>query len=84
MTFSTLKYILCFSYDNPYVIAGNGTVGLEIHEQVADFDAVVIPVGGGGLLAGVAVAIKELRPNVKIIVCILNYLKTTFQIYFQC
>ncbi len=54
-------------YDDPAIIAGQGTIGLEIVEQVPEFDAIVIPVGGGGLLAGIAVAIKKLRPQVKII-----------------
>jgi threonine dehydratase len=54
-------------YDDPAIIAGQGTMGLEIVEQVPDLDAVVIPVGGGGLLAGVALAIKSLRPQVKVI-----------------
>src|SRR5438874_3593073 len=54
-------------YDDPAIIAGQGTMGLEIVEQVPNLDAVVIPVGGGGLLAGVALAIKTLRPQVKII-----------------
>lgn len=55
-------------YDHPNIIAGQGTIGLEICEQVADADAVVIPVGGGGLIAGIATAIKELSPTTKIIV----------------
>jgi threonine dehydratase len=54
-------------YDDPAIIAGQGTMGLEIVEQVPDLDAVVIPVGGAGLLAGVALAIKSLRPQVKVI-----------------
>jgi threonine dehydratase len=54
-------------YDDPAIIAGQGTMGLEIVEQVPDLDAVVIPVGGGGLLAGVALAVKSLKPSVKII-----------------
>jgi threonine dehydratase len=54
-------------YDDPAVIAGQGTMGLEIIEQVPDLDAVVVPVGGGGLIAGVALAVKTLRPNVRII-----------------
>lgn len=49
------------------VMAGQGTIGLEILEQVPDVDAVIVPVGGGGLIAGVAVAIKEARPDVKVI-----------------
>ncbi|XP_054288339.1 L-threonine ammonia-lyase-like [Macrosteles quadrilineatus] len=54
-------------YDHPHIIAGQGTLGLEIVEQVSDIDAVVVPVGGGGLIAGVALAVKSLHPNVKII-----------------
>jgi len=54
-------------YDDPAIIAGQGTMGLEIMEQVPNLDAVVIPVGGGGLLAGVALAVKSVRPEVKII-----------------
>lgn len=54
-------------YDDPAIIAGQGTMGLEIVEQVPDLDAVVIPVGGGGLIAGVSLAIKTLRPNTKVI-----------------
>ena len=48
-------------------MAGQGTIGLEILEQVTDVDAVIVPVGGGGLIAGVATAIKETRPEVKVI-----------------
>ncbi|HSV63275.1 MAG TPA: threonine ammonia-lyase [Chthoniobacterales bacterium] len=54
-------------YDDPAIIAGQGTMGLEILEQVPDVDAVVVPVGGGGLLAGVALALKSLRPPTKVI-----------------
>ncbi len=54
-------------YDDPAIIAGQGTMGMEIVEQVPDLEAVVIPVGGAGLVAGVSLAIKTLRPNVKII-----------------
>ncbi|KXJ70483.1 hypothetical protein RP20_CCG023396 [Aedes albopictus] len=54
-------------YDHPHIMAGQGTIGLEIAEQVSDVDAVVIPVGGGGLIAGIATAIKNLSPQTKII-----------------
>lgn len=54
-------------FDDPAVIAGQGTVGLEILEQVPDVEAIVVPAGGGGLLAGVAIAVKALRPEVKIL-----------------
>lgn len=49
-------------------MAGQGTLGLEIVEQVKDIDAIVVPVGGGGLIAGVALAVKTLFPHIKIIV----------------
>ena len=55
-------------FDHPDILAGQGTMGLEILEQVPDLDAAVIPVGGGGLIAGVAKAIKTMKPGVKIIV----------------
>ncbi len=54
-------------YDDPAIVAGQGTMGLEIVEQIPDLEAVIIPVGGAGLLAGVSLAIKTLRPKVKII-----------------
>lgn len=53
-------------YDDPYIMAGQGTVGLEILEQVPDVDAILVPVGGGGLLAGVLTAVKESNPRVKV------------------
>jgi threonine dehydratase len=54
-------------YDDPAIIAGQGTIGIEIIEQVPDVDAVVVPVGGAGLIAGVSLAVKTLRPQTKII-----------------
>ncbi|NWX91927.1 SRR racemase, partial [Nothoprocta pentlandii] len=50
----------------PAVIAGQGTIALEVLEQVPEVDALVVPVGGGGMLAGIAVAVKALRPDVKV------------------
>lgn len=54
-------------YDDHAIIAGAGTIGIEIFEQCRDVDAVVIPVGGGGLIAGVGVALKTLNPSIEII-----------------
>ena len=54
-------------YDHPHIIAGQGTLGLEIAEQVPDVDAVIVPIGGAGLIAGVALALKKLKPKIKII-----------------
>ena len=53
-------------FDDKHVIAGQGTVGLEIMEDLSDFDAIVIPVGGGGLSSGIAVAVKARRPAVAV------------------
>ena len=53
-------------YDDEQVIAGQGTIGLEILDQLPDVDAVIVPVGGGGLISGVAFAIKSLKPDVKV------------------
>ena len=54
-------------FDDPHVIAGQGTLGLEVLEQVPDFDAIIVPLGGCGLMAGVATAIKSTRPGVQVI-----------------
>lgn len=60
-------------YDHPHIMAGQGTIGLEIIDQIDGADAVVVPVGGGGLIAGIATAIKTLSPSTKIIVsCFFN------------
>ena len=55
------------AFDDPWVIAGQGTIGLELYEQSPDLDAVLVPVGGGGLIAGVALALKTLKPKISII-----------------
>ncbi len=54
-------------FDDPAVIAGQGTIGLEILEQVPDLEAVVVPIGGGGLISGIACAVKETRPDVRVV-----------------
>src|SRR5438105_10162400 len=54
-------------FDDEVVIAGQGTMGLEILEQVPDIQAVIAPIGGGGLIAGVACAVKETNPRVRVI-----------------
>jgi threonine dehydratase len=54
-------------FEGPEVATGTGTVGLEICEQLDDFDALIVPIGGGGLMGGIANAVKQLRPSVEII-----------------
>lgn len=60
------KYTFIHPFNDPLVIAGQGTIGLEILRQLPEVEAVVVPVGGGGLISGVAFAIKTLRPDVKV------------------
>jgi threonine dehydratase len=54
-------------FDDPLVMAGQGTIGLELLEQVEGLEAVVVPIGGGGLIGGIACAVKESRPSVRVI-----------------
>ncbi len=58
---------LVHPYDDFRVMAGQGTIGLEIVEQLADVETIVVPVGGGGLISGIAVAVKALAPSVRIV-----------------
>lgn len=59
-------YTMIHPFDDPKVIAGQGTIGLEILQEMPDVDAIIVPIGGGGLIAGVAFAVKHLRPEVKV------------------
>jgi threonine dehydratase len=60
-------YILVHAFDDLQVIAGQGTIGLELLEQVPDMEVLVVPVGGGGLIAGIASCVSQLKPGVRII-----------------
>ncbi|MBO5908271.1 MAG: threonine ammonia-lyase [Clostridia bacterium] len=60
------KYTFIHPFDTENVIAGQGTIGLEILEELPDVDAIIVPIGGGGLISGVALAAKKLRPNIKV------------------
>ncbi len=60
-------YTFVHPFDDPYVIAGQGTIALEVLEQLPETEAVVVPVGGGGIISGLAVAAKSINPKIKII-----------------
>lgn len=60
-------YTFIHAFDDPEVIAGQGTIGLELLEQAPNMDVLVVPIGGGGLIAGIATAVKSVRPEVRII-----------------
>ncbi len=61
-----MGYTFIHPFDDEYVIAGQGTIALEILEQNPDVEAIVVPVGGGGLISGIAYTVKALNPNVKV------------------
>jgi len=64
--FEGMKGLFIHPVSDPAVIAGNGTVGLEILEDLPDADTVIVPYGGGGLISGIATAIKTIKPGVKV------------------
>ncbi len=61
-----MGYSFIHPFDDPDVIAGQGTIALELIEQMSEMDAVIVPIGGGGLISGIAYTIKSLNPNVKV------------------
>ncbi len=61
-----MGYTFIHPFDDEDVIAGQGTIALELMEQIADMDAVIVPVGGGGLISGIAYTIKMLKPQIKV------------------
>ena len=60
---------LVHPYNDATVIAGQGTIGLELTEQIPELDAVLVPTSGGGMLSGIAAAVRALRPNCRVIAC---------------
>ncbi len=61
------RSVFIHAYDDPAIIAGQGTLGLELAEQVPDMDTVLVPIGGGGLISGVATALDAVAPDVRVI-----------------
>jgi len=60
-------YTFAHPFNDPYVMAGQGTIGLEILEQLPEVEQIIVPIGGGGLIAGIACAVKHLKPSCKVI-----------------
>ncbi len=60
-------YVIVPPYNDEKIIAGQGTIGLEILEQLSEIETVLVPVGGGGLISGVATALKQVKPSVKVV-----------------
>lgn len=61
------KYAVVHAFEDPMVMAGQGTIGCEILDDLNDVDTVIIPMGGGGLISGIATAIKETKPSVRVV-----------------
>ncbi len=60
-------YVFVHPFDDPKIIAGAGTLGLEMLEDVPDLDAIVVPIGGGGLASGISIAVKAIKPDIEVI-----------------
>jgi len=61
------KLVLVHPYDDPDIVRGQGTIGLEILEDVDNLDDIIVPIGGGGLMSGIPIAIKDARPDIRLI-----------------
>lgn len=59
-------YVFVHPFEDPKIIAGQGTIGLEIFEEIKDLESIVVPIGGGGLISGIATALKALNPKIKV------------------
>src|SRR5438105_13781380 len=60
-------YVFVHPFDDPQIIAGAGTLGLEMIEDAPDLDAIVVPIGGGGLMSGIAIAARAVKPDIELI-----------------
>lgn len=60
-------YTFVHPYQDPFIVAGQGTIGIEVLEKVPDLDSIILPIGGGGLISGVALAVKSINPKIRVI-----------------
>lgn len=74
-------YVFVHPYEDEKVIAGQGTIGLEIYQQISELDTLIVPVGGGGLISGVGLAVKSLNPKVRVIGVQADVSDSMFQLY---
>jgi threonine dehydratase len=74
-------YVFVHPYQDPYVIAGQGTIGLEILDELPDVDTLVIPIGGGGLISGIATVAKAINPSIKVIGVVSNQAPGMMHLY---
>lgn len=74
-------YVFVHPYEDEKVIAGQGTLGLEISEQVKDLEMMIVPIGGGGLISGIGIALKTLNPKIKIIGVQSKSVDTMYQLF---
>jgi len=75
------SYVFVHPYEDEKVIAGQGTIGLEVFEQIPELDQIIVPIGGGGLISGIAIALKALNPKIKVIGVQTQVVDTMFQLY---
>ena len=61
------EWVFVPPYNDPHIIAGTATIGLEVFEQLSSIDTIVVPIGGGGLISGIAYSLKHLKPSIRII-----------------
>lgn len=74
-------YVFVHPYEDATVIAGQGTVGLEVFSQIKDLEMIIVPVGGGGLISGIAIALKALNPKIKVIGVQTQAVDTMYQLF---
>lgn len=77
------NFIFVHPFQDPLIIAGQGTIGLEILEDLPDVDTLIVPIGGGGLISGIAVAVKTLKPSCRIIGVVSNQAPAMMNLFYK-